>query len=188
MAEKTEQEQAVEAAAAAAREAEEAEDAAAAAEDEEFDRDRALATIKKQREAEAAAKKRAQELEAELQQFKDRDLSEQEKAAKAAVDAEKRASAAERAALQLEVALDKAPEGMQVAQIRKLAKRLTGTTREEFEADADELFADFAPSGEGEPPRGRPKERLRPGAVPGAKADEDDTPGLARLQRAYAKQ
>lgn len=151
-----------------------------ASREEEFDKDRALATIKKQREAEAAAKKRAQELEAELRKYQDRDKSEQEKAAEKAAEAEKRATAAERAALRLEVALDKAPEGMPVAQVRKLAKRLAGETREEFEADADELFGDFAPADE-DTARRRPRERLRPGAAPASEPEETDPQKLADL-------
>lgn len=157
---------------------------------EEFDKERALSTIRTQRESENAAKQRAKELEAELQQFRDRDLSEQEKAANKTADAEQRAVLAERTALRLDVALDKAPEGMPIAQVRKLAKRLTGETREEFEADAEELFAEFVVKDEepGNAPNRRPQERLKAGAVPSAPADEDVEPGLQRLTRAYAQQ
>ncbi len=140
---------------------------------EEFDKERALSTIRTQRESENAAKQRAKELEAELQQFRDRDLSEQEKAANKTADAEQRAVLAERTALRLDVALDKAPEGMPIAQVRKLAKRLTGETREEFEADAEELFAEFAPKEEPADTRRRPQERLRPGSVPNVAATTD---------------
>jgi hypothetical protein len=62
-----------------------------------------------------------------------------------------------------------------VAASRKLtptqAQRLMGTTREELEADADDLVAAFAP-----PPSARdliggsPRENLRPGAAPGSEA------------------
>jgi hypothetical protein len=190
-----EQRKAEEAAAQAAKEAEEAKAAAdaeeaakaaaAAKEDESFDKDRALATIKEQRKSEAAALKRAKDAEAKLQEIADRDKTEAEKAADKATAAEGRATAAERTALQLDVALDKAPEGMSIAQVRKLAKRLTGKTREEFEADAEELFADFTPAkdddeekDDGDKAR-RPKERLKPGAVPAAEAEETDPKKLA---------
>lgn len=72
----------------------------------------------------------------------------------------------------LEVALDKAPEGMSVPQIRKLAKRLTGDSREDLEADAEELFGDFAPSNESGSKSRRPKERLRPGSAPEAEPEK----------------
>lgn len=75
---------------------------------------------------------------------------------------------AKSALLRLEVALDKAPAGMEPAKIRSLAGRLRGKNREELEADATELFADFgggkpadtegdppAPNG-GQPPAPRP--------------------------------
>ena len=63
----------------------------------------------------------------------------------------------------LEIALDNAPEGMSVAQVRKLAKRLQGTTPEELAENAKELFGDFTPSAG---PRRGPQERLRGGASP----------------------
>lgn len=84
--------------------------------------------------------------------------------------AEKRAADAEAKQLRAEVAQAK---GLSAAQ----AKRLTGTSKEELEADADELLEAFGgkkdapkPEGEGgdEGPGvfGRPKERLTPGAAP----------------------
>lgn len=68
--------------------------------------------------------------------------------------------------LRLEVALDKAPDDMPKAKVVSLAKRLTGSTKEELEADAKELFADFGgqtpepgedPPPNGQPPGGQPK-------------------------------
>lgn len=159
--------------------------------EEEFDKDRALATIKKQRDVEKQLKAKIAELApkaAKADELAEATKSEQEKAAEKAAAAERRATEAEKTALRIEVALDKAPEGMPVAQIRKLAKRLAGDTREELEADADELFADFAPDDDAaKEPKRRPQERLKPGAVPGAEP-EDTEPGLPRLMRAYAKQ
>lgn len=46
--------------------------------EEEFDKERALATIKKQREEEAAAKERAKELEAELAKYREAEEAELE--------------------------------------------------------------------------------------------------------------
>lgn len=132
------------------------------------------------RKHEGASKTNA-EAAKELAKIREADKTEGQLAAERALEAEKRAVAAETTSLQLEVALDKAPEGMSVAQIRKLAKRLTGNTREDFEADAEELFADFAPvesEREADTPR-RPRERLRPGAVPPVEPEEMDPKKLA---------
>jgi hypothetical protein len=94
----------------------------------------------------AAERKRANDAEKELAKFRkaeqdkaDADKSETEKRAAA----EKRAEEAELRVLRLEVAQDK---GLTAAQ----AKRLVGATREELEADADDLVATFgAKQGDG---------------------------------------
>lgn len=98
-----------------------------------------------------------------LDELEDSQKSELEKLTGKATEAEQRAAKAEATALRLEVALDKAPEGLSVAKIRKLAARLQGASREELEADAAELFAEFADQGAPDMDR-RPKERLKPGA------------------------
>jgi hypothetical protein len=142
------------------------------------------------RKHEEASKKNATAA-ARLQELEDEKKSDAEKAADKAAAAETRATNAERANLRLEVALDKAPEGMPIAQARKLAKRLTGDTKEELEADAAELFADFQPAEEEDEPdrgrrRGRPREKLRPGAVPSSEPEESDPAKLAEMvPRAY---
>lgn len=113
----------------------------------------------------------------ELEQLKEADKTEAQKAADRATEAEKRATEAEAKALRLEVAQDK---GLTPAQ----AKRLAGTSKEELEADADELLATFAPASnddEGDP-KGtsrRPKERLTPGASAPAEPEETDPRKLA---------
>lgn len=70
--------------------------------------------------------------------------------------------------LRLEVALDKAPPGMDLATVRELAPRLQGGTREELEADAAKLFAvaPQLPTTQQTPATGTPVENLRPGALP----------------------
>jgi hypothetical protein len=148
-------------------------------------------TIRRQRDSEAAAKKEASDLKAKLQEIEDRDKTETQKATDKAAKAEERAAAAERTSLQLEVALDKAPEGMSVAQIRKLAKRLTGKDRTELEADAEELFGEFAPKKDDdkkddEDAKRRPKERLKSGAAPSSEPEETDPKKLAaQVQRRW---
>jgi hypothetical protein len=84
------------------------------------------------KDAEDAAKE-AEALRAKVKEFEDRDKSEQEKAEQRATDAEKKAEAAEHKFLRLEVASAKKLPA-------KLASRLTGETKAELEADADELL------------------------------------------------
>jgi hypothetical protein len=58
------------------------------------------------------------------------------------------------------------------------AELLTGATREEMTEQADRLLEAFrAPEGEGAPGRGRPRERLKSGAVPSA----DSGPSAAEV-------
>lgn len=109
-----------------------------------------------------------------LAEIEESGKTEQERLAEARRASDERASAAERDAARLRVALKK---GLTEAQVR----RLVGDTEEELEADADELLATFAPSN-GEPDRDlpyRPRERLRPGARPEAMPDETDPAKLA---------
>ena len=117
---------------------------------------------KKALEEERKARKAA---EAELAKFRkaeqdraDAEKTEAQKAADAAKAAEDRATAAELRALRLEVAHNK---GLTPAQ----AKRLVGTTREELEADADEILRDFPtkPTAPARPPKPDPGQGARPG-------------------------
>lgn len=124
-----------------------------------------------ERREKRAAEKRASELEARLKEFEDRDKTETQKLAERAEAAEKRAAELEAQAIRLEVASEK---GLTPAQ----AKRLVGTTREELEADADELLSTFKPAEPGTPPS------LDLGQKPPAK--RESTPGLGRLRDAYA--
>jgi hypothetical protein len=108
---------------------------------------------------------------ARLDELEAASKSDVEKATERAAEAERKATEAESRALRLEVANAK---GLSTGQ----AKRLTGTTREELEADADELLDTFkAPTPE-EPkpaaPGSTPKETLRPGAAPTEPAPTKD--------------
>lgn len=127
------------------------------------------AALKKANDEAAASRHKLKEIE-------DRDKSEGEKLADRVASAEKRAADAEARALRLEVA---AAKGLTAGQ----AKRLAGATREELEADADELLADFAPAPRGEEdkptPGSRPKERLRGGGDPTEEPEETDPRKLA---------
>lgn len=104
---------------------------------EQPDVDGLKSALDKEREARKAAEKeakRAKELETELQQFRDRDKTEQEKVAERLAAAEKAATDAETKYLRAKVALDK---GLPAA----LAARLQGATEDEMSADADELLS-----------------------------------------------
>ncbi len=92
--------------------------------------------LAEERAAKKAAEKELADLRAKLKEIEDKDKSESEKLAEKAAAAEKTASEATLRALRLEVAAEK---GLTPAQ----AKRLVGATKEELEADADELLASF---------------------------------------------
>lgn len=110
-----------------------------------------------------------------LKELEDADKSEIQKATDAAAAAAKRAEEAEARALRLEIAHEK---GLTPSQ----AKRLVGATREELEADADELVTAFSPADGkdaktkpgADTSRGRPTEKLRPGA-----SSDDSEPELS---------
>lgn len=126
----------------------------------------AAAYRKKVRDLEPLAK-RAKELE-------DASKSDIERATEALTVAEKRAQEAELKALKLEVAAEK---GLNASQ----ARRLVGTTKEELEADADDLIDTFRSDEEtvADAPR-KPRERLRPGATPPEEPEKNDPYKRAR--------
>lgn len=140
------------------------------------------------RKHEAEAKKN-QDAAAKLADAENADKTEVQRATDKAAAAEARAKAAETRAARLEVAADK---GLSP----RLAARLMGETREELEADADELLAQLKPggssgsgngsgdgkgSGAGPDPRGRPRESLRSGAAPDAEPEDNDPSKLAAM-------
>ncbi|WP_181785078.1 hypothetical protein [Streptomyces phytophilus] len=125
------------------------------------------------REAEARLKE-LEPLAAEAEKAREARKSAEEKLNEKLTAAERRAVDAEQRLLRSEVAAEK---GLTAAQ----ARRLVGATREELEADADDLLTVFGPSGtpepdaaadrdpapDGEPAAQRtPPERLRPGGLP----------------------
>lgn len=112
-----------------------------------------------ERKEKRAAEKRAADLEARLKEFEDRDKSEAEKLAERATTSETRAQAAENRADRLEVALEK---GLTLSQ----AKRLVGSTREELEADAEELLKDLAEAGKPRTPKPDPNQGRLPNGTP----------------------
>lgn len=99
--------------------------------------------IEAERRARRAAEKQVADLDARLKEFEDRDKTESTRAIERAEAAERAAAAAEARATRLEIAAEK---GLTPAQ----AKRLVGETREELEADADELLETFKPAASNE--------------------------------------
>lgn len=83
-----------------------------------------------------------------------------------------RAEQAESIASKWEVGLEK---GLTKSQ----AKRLVGSTREELEADADEMIAELGGTPDKPGPARRPTERLRGGGAPEADPEETDPRKLA---------
>lgn len=121
-----------------------------------------------QAKSNSAAAKRLQEME-------DANKTEAQKAADTTAAAVKRAEEAEQRALRFEVAGEK---GLTPAQ----AKRLVGATKEELEADADELLESFKPP-EKPKPGAKPKEKLRGGTEPDTDPEEDPKKIADRITR-----
>lgn len=133
------------------------------------------------REERDRAKAELAEAQKALSKYSDKDKSETQRlieerdAAKA--DLAKATSSMKRR----EFAEETAPEHATAAQIRAVAKRLTGDTDAELEADAKELYALIAPEPTKAPVSSKPKERLRGGGDPTEDAGEMDPKKLAAL-------
>lgn len=108
-----------------------------------------------ERKARRDAEKATTDLQKRLKEYEDRDKTDGEKAADALRAAEKRADEAEARALRLEVAADKGLTPVQ-------AKRLVGSTKEELEADADEILEAFPASSATPPPTRTPAAKGSP--------------------------
>lgn len=119
------------------------------------------------------------DLKAKLQKFEDQGKSESQRLQDDRDQHKTRAEKAEAALLRREIAEDLAPEHATIAQIKAVAKRLSGDDDDALRADAEELFGLIAPA----PPKaktpGKPQERLRGGADPDTPAEETDPRKLA---------
>lgn len=125
---------------------------------EEFDADRAKSKIRKANSEAKNLRQRVKELEQaelKLREIEDGEKSELQRLQEQLQDAEKRAGTAQMESLRLQVAHDK---GLSPSQ----ARRLSGSTLEELEADAEELLELFARPSQEDTPRvpSRPKPRL----------------------------
>lgn len=111
----------------------------------------------------------------ELAELKEKDKSEQQKLADKATLEAKRADEAELRALRYEVAQEKEVP-------KKLMKFLTGSNQEELEESADELLAalkDEEGDDKSDKNKGRPREKLKPGATPDEEPTTNDPAALA---------
>ena len=137
-------------------------------------RDPGKKALQEERQKARAAERDLKAAQARLKELEDRDKSEAEKTAERLADAEKRAEQAELRAMRLEVAAEK---GLTPAQ----AKRLVGASREELEADADDILATF-PAAPVAPERKAPKPDPSQGSRGGAKPSASDRAN-SRLER-----
>lgn len=122
------------------------------------------------------ANNEAEKLRLKLKEYEDRDKSELEKLAESQAAAERRAIEAEMRALRLEVAAEK---GLTASQ----AKRLVGSSREDLEADAEEILRDFPAASQSRTPRPDPSQGSR-GGKPASARDA----ALAEAQKRFGKQ
>ena len=96
--------------------------------------------IKKMQSALRKANKEAETFRLKLKEIEDRDKSETEKLTERTRELEGSLTSAEQRALRLEIALDKGIP-------KSIASRLQGNTRQEMEADADELLKTLGSNG-----------------------------------------
>lgn len=145
---------------------------------------KAIDAMKRERNA---AKRELAEIRDKLKKYEDEGKSETQRLQEAAEEAKTRAGKAEAGLLRMQVALENAPEGATLAQIRAVAKRLAGESKEDMEADAEELFALVAPTrsekddGDKKPLPTKPREKLRGGGDPDDEPEVTDPRKLAAL-------
>jgi hypothetical protein len=148
--------------------------------------DAGKAAIDRMKRDRNAALKELKDLREQVKKFQDKDKSEAQRLAESAEEAKGRAAQLETSYRKLTTAMERAPEGATLAQIRAVAKRLSGDTEEELEADADELFQLLAPKpatdeGKRAAPAGKPTPNLRGGGNPEEEPEEMDPRKLAGL-------
>lgn len=119
--------------------------------------------LDEERRARRDAEKQLRDIQSKLKELEDRDKSDSEKLAARLAEAEKRSTEAEAKALRFEVATEKGVK----------ARWLSGSTREELEAAAEEYLADHPPANGTGPAPAKPVEDLRGGGEP-AEGPEPD--------------
>jgi len=128
-----------------------------------------------ERKARRDAEKQLKALRDQVKSLEDKDKSDGEKLTDRVAAAEKRAEEAESRAVRFDVASAK---GLTAAQ----AKRLVGVTKEDLEADADEILEVFpAQGGVKPPPSSKPSADLKGGTDPTSEPEETDPRKLAAM-------
>lgn len=128
--------------------------------------------IEKLRTEAAKYRTKAKELEplaAKAKELEDASKTELEKLTEQLAAAKAEASQSTSARQRLELAVEKAPPGVSMEDVRWVAGRAQGATPEELAADVADLFTRLAPSNAPPPPatgQRTPVEQLRPGAMP----------------------
>jgi hypothetical protein len=144
---------------------------------------KALDAIKEQRRAAREERDKAKAdlaaAQKALSKYSDRDKSETQRLTEERDAAKAELAKATSAIKRRELAEEHAPEHATAAQIRAVAKRLSGDTDDELKADAKELYALIAPEPAKPPVSGKPRERLRGGGDPTDEPDEMDPKKLA---------
>lgn len=121
--------------------------------------------LDEERKARRDAERHLKEMGDQLKTLQDKDKSDSERLTEKLAQLEKDLAAASARADRYEVALDK---GLDMTR----AKRLTGTTRDELEADADELIT-WTAGKPAEPVPGKPAVDLKGGGDPTEEPDID---------------
>jgi murein DD-endopeptidase MepM/ murein hydrolase activator NlpD len=127
------------------------------------------------------------ETSGKLKKYEDQNKSETERLQETAQESATRAAKAEAALRRREIAEERAPAHATLAQIKAVAKRLSGDDDEALEADADELFELLAPEPAKPRTPQRPKERMRGGGDPEEEVEETDPRKLAEMVLNYRK-
>ena len=149
--------------------------------DEPFDQDRAMAKIRKANSEADNLRKRLKELEPlakKAQELEDANKTEAQRLVEARDQFKARADTAEVTLSKLEIALEAAPDGASLAQVRAVAKRVSGATAEERAADAAELYELLGATAK-PTVKGKPREALRGGGDPDEEPEETDPRKLA---------
>jgi seryl-tRNA synthetase len=151
---------------------------------------RALEAMKEQRKAAKAEAQKARDdlakAQAELKKYTDKNKSELQRLIEERDTLKDQLGQVTSKAKRRDIAEDLAPAHATPAQIRLVSKYLTGSSDEELQDSAEELFAQFAPEPK-EPAKSRtpsrPKEKLRGGGDPDEDDDETDPRKLAEMIR-----
>lgn len=148
---------------------------------------KALASIKESRRAAREERDKArvelEQVRAKLREHDDKDKSENQRLTEERDRLQAELGTVASAMKKRDVAEEFAPDHATPAQIRAVAKRLSGNTDDELKTDAEELYALIAPEPSKSTVSGRPKERLRPsgGGDPDDGPDETSPDKLAAL-------